>query len=161
MVFFQGLSFTLSDNETRSIGNLLGAYQDFSIKQNEHICSLSFYQRHQTTVRTQLPGDVLSVEGLQFGLCRWVDGKAHVRHSPYLGLCKTFGPFLNEQRGLWNANWGGNAGWARCFPRKRTRVMVQSGSSFAGMYLESSSTHVRRAGVLVSDHTLLTLRYLL
>ncbi|CAD6579527.1 MAG: hypothetical protein ASARMPRED_009172 [Alectoria sarmentosa] len=143
--------FQWSHNETRSIGNLLNACQDFSIKQNEHICSISFYQRHQTIVRTQLPGDVLSVEGLRFALCRWVDGKAHVRHSPYLGPSKTFGPFLNEQRGLWNASSGGNAGWAGCFPRKRTRIMVQSGSSFAGMYLESSSTHVRRAGVLVSD----------
>lgn len=150
--FLQGLSFTLSNDQTYSAGNLLGAYQDFSIEQDELICSISFYQRHQTTIRTQLPGDILSVEGVRFSVCRWVDGEAHVRHSPYLGSRKPFGPFMNEQRGLWNANWGGSADWAGCFPRKMTRIILQPGTSLAGMYLEFSSTHVRRAGALVSDH---------
>lgn len=148
--FLQGLSFTLSNDETHSIGNLLGTYQDFWIERSERICSISFYQRHQTTIRTQLPGDILSVEGVRFSVCRWVDGTAHIRHSPYLGPRKPFGPFLNEQRGLWNANWGGSAEWAGCFPVKMTRIILQPGTSFAGMYLEFSDTHVRRAGALLS-----------
>ena len=149
--FLQGLSFTLSNNDTHSVGNTLGPYQDFSIEPNERICSISFYQRHQTHIRTQVPGDILSVEGVRFGLCRWIDGEANRRQSPYLGPEKPFGPFINEQRGLWSADWGGSAAWAGCFPRKRTTINVQPGTSFAGMYLEFSSTHVRRAGVLVSD----------
>lgn len=149
--FLQGLSFTLSNDETHSVGNLLGAYQDFSIEPNELICSISFYQRHQTTIRTQLPGDILSVEAVRFSVCKWVDGTARLRHSSYLGPQKTFGPYMNEQRGLWNANWGGSAAWAGCFPLKMTSIILQPGTSFAGMYLEFSGTHVRRAGALVSD----------
>ena len=149
--FLQGLSFTLSNDETHSIGNLLGAYQDFSIEKHELICSISFYQRHQTTIHSKLPGDILSVEGIRFSVCKWVDGTARLRHSPYLGPQETFGPFMNEQRGLWNANWGGSAAWAGCFPLKMTRIILQLGTSFAGMYLEFSGTHVRRAGALVSD----------
>ena len=60
--FLQGLTFTLSNNDTHSVGNILGPYQDFSIGQNERICSIFFYQRHQTTIRTQVPGDILSVK---------------------------------------------------------------------------------------------------
>lgn len=149
--FLQGLCFTLANDETHSIGNLLGAYQDFSIEQNESVCSISFYQRHQTNIRTQLPGDILSVEGVRFSVCRWVDDRAHIRHSPYLGPPKTFGPFTNEQRGLWNANGGGSAAWDGCFPLKMTRIVLQPGTSFAGMFLEYSDTHMRRAGALVSD----------
>ena len=149
--FLQGFFFTLSNDETYSVGNLLGPYQDFSIDRNERIYSISFFQRQQTNIRTQTPGDILSVEGVQFSVCKWVDGKIHARHSPYFGTLKPFGPFLNEQRGLWNANWGGSAGWAGCFPRKTTTINIQPGTSFAGMYVEFSSTHVRRAGALVSD----------
>ena len=149
--FLQGLSFTLSNDETYSVGNLLGPFQDFSIDRNERIYSISFFQRRETTIRTQVPGDILSVEGVQFSVCEWIDGKIHARHSPYFGPLKPFGPFLNEQRGLWSANWGGSAGWAGCFPRKTTTINIQPGTSFAGMYVEFSSTHIRRAGVLVSD----------
>ena len=149
--FLQGFSFTLSNDEKYSVGNLLGPYQDFSIDRKERIYSVSFFQRQQTTIRTQGPGDILSVEGVQFSLCKLVDAKIHTRHSPYFGALKPFGPFLNEQRGLWNANWGGSAGWAGCFPRKTTTINIQPGTSFAGVYIEFSSTHVRRAGALVSD----------
>ena len=149
--FLQGFSFTLSNDETHSVGNLLGAFQDFSIDRNERVYSISFFQRQQTTIRTQVPGDILSVEGVRFSVCTWVDGVVHARHSPYFGPLKAFGPFLNEQRGLWNANWGGSAGWAGCFPRKTTSINIQPGTSFAGMYVEFSSTHIRRAGALVSD----------
>ena len=149
--FVQGFSFTLSNDEKHSVGNLLGPYQDFSIDRNERIYSISFFQRQQTTIRTQISGDILSVEGVQFSVCKRVGAKIHARHSPYFGPLKPFGPFLNEQRGLWNANWGGSAGWDGCFPRKTTTINIQPGSSFAGMYVEFSSTHVRRAGALVSD----------
>ena len=148
--FVQGFSFTLSNDEIYSVGNLLGPCQDFSIDSNERIYSISFFQRQQTTIRTQVQGDLLSVEGVQFSVCKWVDAKIHVRHSPSFGPLKPFGPFLNEQRGLWNANWGGSAGWAGCFPRKTTTINIQPGTSFAGIYVEFSSTHVRRAGALVS-----------
>ena len=149
--FLQGFSFTLSDDEIYSVGNLLGPCQDFLIDSTERIYSISFFQRQQTTIRTQVPGDLLSVEGVQFSVCKWVDAKIHVRHSPYFGPRKPFGPFLNEQRGLWNANWGGSAGWAGCFPLKTTTINIQPGTSFSGMYVEFSSTHIRRAGALVSD----------
>ena len=149
--FLQGFSFTLCNGESHSVGNLLGPFQDFSIDRNERIYSISFFQRQQTTIRTQVPGDILAVEGVQFSVCGWVDGMIHARHSPYFGPLKPFGPFLNEQRGLWNANWGGSAAWAGCFPRKATTINIRPGTSFAGMYLEFSSTHVRRAGALVSD----------
>lgn len=149
--FLQGLLFKISNDETYSVGNLLGPYQDFSINHKERIYSISFFQRQQTTIRTQVPGDILSVEGIQFSVCEWVDGEIHARHSPYFGAVKPLGPFLNEQRGLWNSNWGGSAGWAGCFPRKIIKIDIQPGTSFAGMYVEFSSTHVRRAGALVSD----------
>ena len=150
-VFLQGISFTLSNNETYSIGNSVGVFQDFPIGEDEHIYTVSIYQRYQDNIRTQMPGDILTVEGISFGVCKWIDDKMHGRHSPRFGPTRPFGPFLNEQRGLWAANGGGSAGWEGCFQLKEIRIDIKPGTSFAGMYLECCSTHTRRAGVLISD----------
>ena len=149
--FLQGFTFTLSSGETQSIGNLLGAYEDFAIGENQYIYSISIFQRHQSDIRTKLPGDILAVEAIRFSIVKWIDGKAYTRHSPRYGASKSFGPFTNEQRGLWGANWGGSANWDGCFPLRETRIDIQPGTSFAGVYVESSNTHVRGMGILVSD----------
>lgn len=149
-VFLQGIGFTLSNNETYSIGNSVGVFQDFPMGNDEHIYSVSIYQRYQNNIRTQMPGDILTVEGISFGVCKWIDGKIHGRHSPRFGPTRPFGPFLNEQRGLWAANGGGSAGWEGCFQLKEIRIDIQPGTSFAGIYLEWCNTHTRRAGVLIS-----------
>ena len=153
--FLQGIVFTLSNNETYSIGNPMGVFQDFLIGRDEHIHTVSIYQRYQNNIRTQIPGDILAIEGIGFGVCKWTDGKIHGRHSPRFGVTRPFGPFLNEQRGLWAANGGGSAGWESCFQLKEIRIDIQPGTSFAGMYLESCNTHTRRAGVLISDQNAL------
>ena len=150
-VFLQGIGFTLSNHETYSIGNSVGVFQDFPIGNDEHIYTVSIYQRYQDNIRTQMPGDILTVEGISFGVCKWIDGKLHGRHSPRFGPTRPFGPFLNEQRGLWAANGGGSAGWEGCFQLKEIRIDIRPGTSFAGMYLEFCNTHTRRAGVLITD----------
>ena len=149
--FLQGIAFTLSNNETYSIGNSMGVSQEFLIEKDEQIYTVSIYQRYQNYIRTQLPGDILTVEGISFGVCKLIDGKLSGRQSPRFGPTKPFGPFLNEQRGLWTANMGGSAGWEGCFPLKEIRIDIQPGTSFAGMYLECCNTHTRRAGILISD----------
>ena len=69
---------------------------------------LSFVHTEKADLQPQICDNRSSIwqatnfEGIQFSVCEWVDGEIRGRHSPYLGHVNPFGPFLNEQRGLWN-----------------------------------------------------------
>lgn len=146
--FLQGLTLTLADNTTRTIGNLVASSSILALHQDETIVALISYERIQTTLRTALPGSVLCIEGLQFAI---TNTKTRLtRLSPYFGARRAFGPFQNEQRGLWGAKWGGSAQWAGVFPQRRRVLQFDAPrESLKGFYMEASSTHVRRLGALI------------
>ena len=113
----QGLALTLADNTTRTIGNLVASSSILALRQDETIVALISYERVQTTLPTALPGSVLCIEGLHFAITN--TNTKETRLSPYFGARRAFGPFQNEQRGLWGAKWGGSAQWAGVFPQRR------------------------------------------
>lgn len=72
-------------------------------------------------------------------MVKWVDGKPQERRfSPFFGCAQPFGPFINNQRGLWNPYGGGSANWESCFKAQTTKIVLEPGTSFAGLYAESS-----------------------
>ena len=154
--FLQGLTLTLADNTTRTIGNLVGSSSILALHRDETFVALISYERVQTTLRTALPGSVLCIEGLQFAVTNTMTKQT--RLSPYFGARRAFGPFQNEQRGLWGAKWGGSAQWAGVFPpRRRVLQFDAPRENLKGFYMEASSTHVRRLGVLVEQSVVETL----
>ena len=148
--FLQGLTLTLASKTTQRIGNLVASSSILALHQDETIVALISYERVQTTLRTVLPGSVLCIEGLRFAVTN--TETKETRLSPYFGARRAFGPFQNEQRGLWGAKWGGSAQWANVFPlRRRVLQLDTSREKLKGFYMEASSTHIRRLGALVEQ----------
>lgn len=50
---------------------------------------------------------------------------------------------MNNQRGLWDPNSGGSADWASCFKPQVTKIVLEPGTSFGGLYFEGSDVSLR------------------
>ena len=150
--FLQGIKIEYRDGKARSVGKLIGASDTIQLDQ-EQIFAVAIRERRQQIIRSQLSlGDILCIEGVQFGLVKWRHNRAKVRYSPWFGSPAPFGPFINNQRGLWDPLSGGSANWSECFPFYTNRIFIQPGTSFAGFFAESTKTHVCGLGVLVGTH---------
>ena len=150
--FLQGIKIHYQNGQTRTVGNSVGVRDEIELHQ-ERIFAVAMRERRQHLYRNHLlPGDLLCIEGIQFGLVKRDNGKAGVRYSPWFGSAEPFGPFINAQRGLWHPLSGGSAQWSGIFPSYTNRIFLQPGTSFAGFYAETTSTHNRSFGVLVGTH---------
>ena len=150
--FLQGIKIHYQNGQTRTVGNSVGVRDKIELRQ-ERIFAVAMRERRQHLTRTQLlPGDLLCIEGIQFGLVKWDNGKAEVRYSPWVGSAEPFGPFINAQRGLYHPFSGDSATWSGLFPSYTNKIFLQPGTSFAGFYAETTSTHNRSFGVLVGTH---------
>ena len=156
--FLQGIKIRYRNEQTRSVGNLIGASDEVHLNQ-ERIFAIALRERRQQVTRSQLsPDDLICIEGIQFGLVRWQDEKPQVRYSPCFGSPRPFGPFVNNHRGLWHPHSGGSADWSVCFPSYVNKIFLQPGTSFAGLYADSSTTHIHRLGIPMPGLVLLLQR---
>lgn len=90
-----------------------------------------------------LTADLL-IEGFcQFGMIKWVEGQHRARISHCFGCAQPFGPFINNQRGLWNPEGGGSAEWLSCFKSQTSEIYLEPGTSFMGLYAESASVSLK------------------
>ena len=78
----------------------------------------------------------------QFRLAGHERPEAKVRYTRRVGSSGIFGPFTNQQRGLWNADGGGSACWKSCFPQEETCIEIENDTSFVGLWAEVMSVSI-------------------
>lgn len=74
---------------------------------------------------------------------KWEDGERKTRFSPRLGPSQDFGPFLHSQKGLWREGDDGTD-W-NCFRPQVTKISLEPGTYFAGLYAEVLSVSLQSA----------------
>ncbi|KAJ8059785.1 hypothetical protein OCU04_011417 [Sclerotinia nivalis] len=100
--FLQGIELFYQDGLKETVGNLIGSSHQIVLGIGESIFSVQFYERVQCIFSdATYPRDVMCVEGISFGLVKFINGKPQTRLSPYCGCSKPFGPFLKQQDGLY------------------------------------------------------------
>lgn len=78
----------------------------------------------------------LLIRDTQFGLVENASSEPKVRYTCRAGSPSIFGPFTNQQRGLWQAEGGGSANWRSCFPPEENCIQIKTNTSFVGLWAE-------------------------
>ncbi|KAF6232736.1 hypothetical protein HO173_008950 [Letharia columbiana] len=154
--FLQGLTFHYANGTSRILGNTVGAEESLELH-DERIIAVYITSYVQRLPNMSLPRDTMAIGAIRFCLVENTSSEPKVRYTRHAGSPSIFGPFTNQQRGLWQAEGGGSANWRNCFPLEETCIQIESNTSFAGLWAEVVSTHIHRLGVLVSFSNPLTL----
>ncbi|KAL8786433.1 MAG: hypothetical protein Q9195_008203 [Heterodermia aff. obscurata] len=148
--FLQGVQFFFLNGEQRSVGNLVGAQMTLELFE-ERLFAIEIEQHVQGMPEPgSAPRDTVFVNRIRFGLVKWTDGQLRTRSTAFVGPPSLFGPFQHRQRGLWYSDRGGSS-TPGCFQKTTTKIHLDPGTSFAGLYAEVAPTHIHRLGVLVSN----------
>ncbi|APA12294.1 hypothetical protein sscle_09g070640 [Sclerotinia sclerotiorum 1980 UF-70] len=92
--FLQGMEFFYQFGLKETVGNLIGSSHQIVLGIGESIFSVQFYERVQCIFSdATYPRDVMCVEGISFGIVKFINGEAQTRLSMYCGCSKPFGPF--------------------------------------------------------------------
>ncbi|EDN94815.1 predicted protein [Sclerotinia sclerotiorum 1980 UF-70] len=92
--FVMGMEFFYQFGLKETVGNLIGSSHQIVLGIGESIFSVQFYERVQCIFSdATYPRDVMCVEGISFGIVKFINGEAQTRLSMYCGCSKPFGPF--------------------------------------------------------------------
>ncbi|KAI9798516.1 MAG: hypothetical protein M1833_004783 [Piccolia ochrophora] len=146
--FLQGVELHYKDGQIRSAGNTVGATQTCHLQEGEQVSSVRIHDRVTDLTGNGGTGAIFCVDGLSFGLVTGQGLQQTKRWIPFSGASKFFGPYVKQQHGL--CSHFGSSLDLDAMHARTLDLQLRPGTSLAGIYLESTPTYVRRAGVLIS-----------